>query len=415
MCIIVPARYASSRLYGKIMMKLNGLPIIHHTFNKTMQSEIVDKNDIYIFTDNKIIKDYMDPFCDNVFITGSCNNGTERISKNIHFLKKKYDLIINIQADEPLIDPRNIDFAILKHLENINNKEVFYTTLHQKIDDNDYLNSQECLTVQINKFNDVITYSRNVLPGNKKGVNNINKFDYYGFTGIYVFNPELLKIYHQLEDTKYQLFEDIEQMKIIENNYKIKSYECSFYNEISINSEKDLEYVCKKYELKTDYDFSENKKIKLVAFDLDGVFTDGKIDVNENGVITKRYNGKDSYGLKLLNDKNIKTVLITAHDSDTTRNMNHIISRMDKVIIGKYDKLTEMDKIVKEFELDYSEIAYIGDDLPDVDILKRVGLSGCPSNAVDDVKNICNFKCKNIGGDGAVREFIDYILKNSVK
>jgi 3-deoxy-D-manno-octulosonate 8-phosphate phosphatase (KDO 8-P phosphatase) len=176
-----------------------------------------------------------------------------------------------------------------------------------------------------------------------------------------------------------------------------------------------LEFVCKKYELTTDHNFSKNKCIKLVAFDLDGVFTDGKIDVNEKGIITKRYNGKDSYGLKLLNDKYIKTVLITAHDTESTKHMNHIISRIDKVIIGKYKKEVEIDNIIKEFGLDYNEVAYIGNDLHDIDVLKKVALSGCPSNAVDKVKEICNFHCDRIGGDGAVREFIDYILENYVE
>ena len=182
-----------------------------------------------------------------IVINIDCKNGTERISKYLNLIHEKYDLIVNIQADEPFIDEKNIDYAIEKHIENKDNKNIFYTTLHQKIDDNNYLNSPSCICVQFNNKNEVMTYSRSILPGNKDNVGDVNKINYFGFTGIYVFNRNLLEIYHELEDTYYQKIEDIEQMKILENNFIVKTYECPYFNEISLNDKYDYEFLLKKY------------------------------------------------------------------------------------------------------------------------------------------------------------------------
>ena len=152
-------------------------------------------------------------------------------------------------------------------------------------------------------------------------------------------------------------------------------------------------------------------KIKFVCFDLDGVFTDGKIYVDEYKHL-KCYNGKDSYGLKLLKDKNIKNGLITAHETPLLKNMEHIISRMDYLSSGNYNKKEILDQWKEKLNIDYNEIAYIGDDLPDKEILQLVGFSACPNDAHQSIKDIVKFICSKNGGNGAVREFIDYILEN---
>ena len=198
-------------------------------------------------------------------------------------------------------------------------------------------------------------------------------------------------------------------MKIIENGYKIKTYECPYFNEISLNDSDDLEYLMNKYVNKTEK--KDNKKIKLAIFDYDGVFTDGKIYVDENGVKTKCYNGKDSYGLEILKTNGIKTALITADNSDCVRKATHVISRMDMVSIGNYNKIEVLNNWIKELNISYEEVSYIGDDLFDIPVLEKVGLSACPSDAIDEVKVVCDIICKKGAGNGCVREFIKYILE----
>lgn len=151
-------------------------------------------------------------------------------------------------------------------------------------------------------------------------------------------------------------------------------------------------------------------KIKLVVFDLDGVFTNGKIYVTSNGTHIKCYNGKDTYGIKLLQSAGIQTGLITAHTADVLQHMEHIYNRMDMISSGSYEKLSILSDWKTNFKLTWDEIAYMGDDLPDLECIQAVGLSACPNDAVDTIKINASYICNNNGGNGAVREFCEKIL-----
>lgn len=237
-CICIPARYNSSRLPGKLLYKFGKYTTLELTYLAVKKCQYV--TDIYILTDSLEIKNHMKKYNTNIILTNECQNGTERISKYLHLIPSKYNIIVNIQADEPFIDSRNIDYAIEHY-----NEQAFYTTLHQQIFDHKYLQSTSCVKVMVNKLNEVMLYSRNIIPWNKN--NNIRYKKYYSFTGIYVFNRQLLEKYHQLDNTESQLEEDIEQLKILDHGYKIKSYEAPYFNEISLNDKNDYQYLLSKY------------------------------------------------------------------------------------------------------------------------------------------------------------------------
>lgn len=154
--------------------------------------------------------------------------------------------------------------------------------------------------------------------------------------------------------------------------------------------------------------------IKLVVFDFDGVFSDGKFYFNNNGLTTKSYNAKDAFALKILKKNGIKTGLITNDYVVSAQYAAHIFDRLDKCSIN--DDLPKdiiMEKWLKEYNLSYDEIAFIGDDLSDIPLLEKVFFSGCPSDAIQEVKEICSYICDKKGGEGAVREFVDLIIKKN--
>ena len=150
--------------------------------------------------------------------------------------------------------------------------------------------------------------------------------------------------------------------------------------------------------------------IKLVAFDVDGVLTDGSLTFDEEGHEYKTYNAKDGQGIVNLNKAGIVTAIITARDSGTVyhRAKNLGINELHQ---GSKNKIATLEEIIKKYNFSFDEIAYMGDDLPDICILEKVKLKGCPFDAVDEVKAIANFVSSKCGGRGAVREFCDYILK----
>ena len=155
-------------------------------------------------------------------------------------------------------------------------------------------------------------------------------------------------------------------------------------------------------------------KIKFVVFDFDGVFTDGKFYFNHTEYPLKSYNAKDALALKLLKSNNIKCGIITNDKVISIKHAPHIFDRLDKHSIGEdRPKLEILNDWLKEYNFSLNEVAYIGDDLPDIPILENVGFSACPYNAINDVINICNYICSKKAGEGAVREFVEYILEKN--
>lgn len=152
------------------------------------------------------------------------------------------------------------------------------------------------------------------------------------------------------------------------------------------------------------------EKIKLVAFDVDGVMTDGSLTFAENGMEIKTYNAKDGLGVNMLNKAGIITAIITARVNETVRIRAKILD-IKELYEGQKDKLKALDELCSKYNLSYEEIAYMGDDLPDLCVLERVGLSACPNDAVYEVQDECKFISSKAGGKGAVREFCDFILK----
>lgn len=151
------------------------------------------------------------------------------------------------------------------------------------------------------------------------------------------------------------------------------------------------------------------KNIKLVGFDVDGVLTAGEIIYTDDGTQLKIFNVKDGYGMKYLADKGMPTFIITGRESAVVKIRSKELG-IKHLHQGVKDKLAILDAILQERGLTYKNVAYMGDDLPDICILEKVGLAACPADAVEDVKRICNFVSKYNGGKGAARELCDKII-----
>ncbi len=159
---------------------------------------------------------------------------------------------------------------------------------------------------------------------------------------------------------------------------------------------------------------SKIMKIKLILMDVDGVLTDGQIIYSEKGDEIKAFNVQDGLGITLARMAGLKTGIITGRHSDLVER-RALELKMDVISQGNFSKLPEYEKIKNELNLSDDEIAYIGDDILDLPILKRVGFSVAVANARDEVKAACDYVTLNSGGKGAVREVIDKILKRQDK
>ena len=152
-------------------------------------------------------------------------------------------------------------------------------------------------------------------------------------------------------------------------------------------------------------------KIKLVAFDIDGVMTDGSLSFSEDGKEIKTYNAKDGLGVVMLGKAGITTAIITARNNNTVKIRAEVLNIVE-LFMGQKNKIEALEELVEKYNLNLDEVAYMGDDLPDICVLKKVGLKSCPNDAVSEVKENCNFISSYNGGRGAVRELCDFILKS---
>ena len=152
------------------------------------------------------------------------------------------------------------------------------------------------------------------------------------------------------------------------------------------------------------------KKIKLLILDVDGVLTDSRIIYDNYGDELKCFNVYDGFGMTLLYRAGIRSAILTAKKTNIVMRRAKDM-RVAKVYSG-YKKLEIYEKAIKKFKVKDEEVCFVGDDFIDLPVLKRVGLSVAPPEAIEEVKNSCHYITKKSGGKGAVREVVEMILKS---
>ena len=150
-------------------------------------------------------------------------------------------------------------------------------------------------------------------------------------------------------------------------------------------------------------------KIKMLVMDVDGTLTDGKIYMGSDGEVFKAFDVKDGYAIAHLHEVGIIPVIITGRKSKIVENRAKELN-IKEVYQGVSDKVEKLKEVAKDNGVLLEEVAYIGDDLNDLDCMGICGLSACPNDAIDEVIQSVNYICKHSSGNGAVREFIEYIL-----
>ena len=156
---------------------------------------------------------------------------------------------------------------------------------------------------------------------------------------------------------------------------------------------------------------SKLRKIKVLATDVDGVLTDGGVFYTSKGEFAKKFHIRDGMGVNILLRNQVPTVIIT-------KEKNLIIEKWSKKmnVTKLYQRILKKESILDElcstFNISPMELAYIGDDVYDIDLLKLVGFSATPNDGILEAKKICDYTCKSIGGNGAFREIVDLIIRS---
>ncbi|MEJ7625784.1 MAG: HAD-IIIA family hydrolase [Ferruginibacter sp.] len=152
------------------------------------------------------------------------------------------------------------------------------------------------------------------------------------------------------------------------------------------------------------------KKIKVFVLDVDGVLTDSSVLVLNNGEMARRMNIKDGYALQLAVKKGYKVLIISGGTSEAVKIRMQKLG-IEDVYLGIHDKKEILLNYVKQHNLLWEQVLYMGDDIPDLDVMKLAGLACCPIDAVSEIKQISHYVSPVSGGEGCVRDVVEKVMK----
>lgn len=152
------------------------------------------------------------------------------------------------------------------------------------------------------------------------------------------------------------------------------------------------------------------RRVRLMAFDVDGVLTDGRLYIGAQGELMKAFDVRDGHGIKLLREAGIEVAILTARTSDIVAARARELG-IARVLQGQSDKLAGFERLLADTGIDAGQAGYIGDDWPDLPVLRRARFAATVADACDEVKAVAHWVADAPGGRGAVRQLAEFILR----
>lgn len=237
---IIPARYASTRFLGKPLVDIGGKTMIQRVYEQVSKA----LTDVYVATDDQRIFDAVIAFGGNAIMTSERHkSGTDRCYEAFSKLEEWFDVVINVQGDEPFIQPEQI----VEMQKCFDEPETQIATLAKKVTEEDgleFLNNPNHPKLVINKNNEALYFSRSVIPFTRgaESQNWISRHSYLKHVGIYAYRADVLRELTQLEQSPLEIAESLEQLRWLENGYRIK-VGFTDVETIGIDTPEDLEKV----------------------------------------------------------------------------------------------------------------------------------------------------------------------------
>ncbi|MCK5856265.1 MAG: 3-deoxy-manno-octulosonate cytidylyltransferase [Bacteroidales bacterium] len=215
---VIPSRYASSRFPGKPLASIGNKTMVQTVYAQATKSKLLDA--VYVATDHPLIEAHIKGFGGNVMMTSENHrNGTERIFELLSSISEEYDAVVNIQGDEPFIQPEQIDLLC----EAISQPSVDIATLAKKITLEEELFSPDVVKVIFNKEHKATYFSRQAIPYIRSVSQNqwMSKFDFFKHIGLYAYKTKVLKELVELIPSLLEQAESLEQLRWLEADYNI--------------------------------------------------------------------------------------------------------------------------------------------------------------------------------------------------
>ena len=369
----IPVRGGSKSIPLKNIKPINGKPLVYWTIKAACNSEYIDK--VFVASDSEITKDTVKGFHFNkVSVIGrSSESASDTASTEFAMLEfaeaHYFDNIILIQATSPLLQSKHIDGGF--QIFNGPNCDSVLSVVRQY------------------RFIWKTDVSGAVIPMNYDVFHRPRRQEFGGYImengAFYITSRKaLLKSKNRISG-------------------RILAYEMPENTAYEIDEPTD--WLVVEQLMKKSVFIKQRKPIKMFLTDCDGCLTDGGMYYSECGDEMKKFNTRDGMAFSILKKQGVITGIITGENVDLNRRRAEKMG-VDELCMGVNDKLSVVNELARKYDISLNEIVYVGDDINDLPILKAVGFSACPNDAIDDVKSVVSYVSPVKGGYGVIRDVI---------
>ena len=397
--LVIPARYGSSRLPGKPLADLHGKPMVQWVYEKACQ--VAAASDVVVATDDQRILNAVEAFGGKAVLTSHSHpSGTDRLVEVMQHLEA--DIYINLQGDEPLVRPEDIDLLAAGMLED---ESVEVGTLCHAIDADEAMNPN-AVKVVLGNAGDALYFSRSPIPFPREQAAHPG---YLKHVGVYAYRRSVLSRYASLPASSLEQTEQLEQLRLLSGGLRIRAFQVAPTGP-GVDTPECLEKVRAILSGKPSETKPTLAGVRLLITDVDGVLTDGGLYYDATGECLKRFHVRDGLGIRLLEESGIRVAVLSGRDSATLRRR---VADLGVTLcqFGVKDQEAACHALMAEAGVAQEQTACIGDDSIDLPAFSACGLAFAVADAPNYVKRHASGVLSLAGGQGALRELADAILE----
>ena len=397
---VIPARYASTRLPGKPLLDICGKPLIQHVWETVSRARGLDE--VVVATDDARIAHAVQAFGGKVCMTSpDCRSGSDRVREVAASLAA--DVYVNVQGDEPLLEA-----SAIERLRDVFTEDasVQVATLCSRISEEQARSPHQVKVIRDHAGN-ALYFSRAPLPFVRESGEST---EFLGHVGIYAYRADALRGFASLPFSPLEQAEKLEQLRFLQAGIPVCVLEVPPMG-VGVDTPEDLERVRAVVRKRRRAEALEKLKyIRLIITDVDGVLTDGSLYYGPDGECLKRFHARDGLGVRLLQQAGIQVAVLSGRDCPALRRRLADLG-ITKAVLEQVDKRAVLSGIIERCGVSAEEVAFIGDDIPDMEVFGLCGVSVTVGDAPDYVRAKADLVLECQGGQGAFRELVDVILK----
>jgi 3-deoxy-manno-octulosonate cytidylyltransferase (CMP-KDO synthetase) len=396
--IVIPARYASSRLPGKPLADIVGKPMVQHVYERAL--EVTSAHIVLVATDDERVATAVRAFGGNVILTSPDHqSGTYRLGEVMQSVPA--GIYVNLQGDEPLVRPSDIDLLIQGMLAD---PSVHVGTLCHTIDSKEALDPNTVKAVLADN-GDALYFSRAPIPYPR---DEDTSADYLKHVGVYAYRREVVSQYATLPQPMLERVEKLEQLRLLAAGMRIRAFRVEPTGP-GVDTPQCLERV---RALMSGQPFEiapSLADIRLVITDVDGVLTNGQLHYDSQGEALKTFHVRDGLGMKLLEESGVRVAVLSGRSSAALSKRVQDLG-ISLSAFGVKDKHAACLQLMEQAGATPAQTACIGDDSIDLPAFAACGLSFAVADAPSYIKSKATYSLSTAGGYGAFRELADRIL-----